>query len=133
MPSPKPWMLVVCLAAFLVASFGFMAAHHLSEAIDVWDGGGSYDFRVWYRTALRIGSDDRTGIYAFDTDSGSATTGFFNPPSMAFLLWPMTLLEYREARTGFLVLSLASVAGMLLVCWRLGPVSYTHLTLPTKA
>lgn len=120
MQSRKYWLVVVCLAGFLVASFGFMASHHLSQAIEVWDDGGAGDFQVWYRTALRIGSDDRTGIYASETESGSITTGFFNPPSMAFLLWPLTLLEYREARTTFLVLSLAAVAAMLLVCWRLG-------------
>ena len=82
---------------------------------------------MWYRTALIIGSDERSEIYANDTDEGLVTTGFFNPPSMAFLLWPLAQLEYRDARTAFLLLSLVGTAGLLAVCWQLGVRGLTFL------
>ena len=113
-------MIAGCLAVFFVVSFGFMASQHLEEAVEIWDDGGSGDFRVWYRTAQIIGSPERSEIYARHEDGESITTGFFNPPSMAFLLWPLTQFDYRDGRTLFLVLSLAATVGLLVACWRLG-------------
>ena len=118
--SKKPWLIAVCLAGFFVASFGFMAIHHLEHTVYVWDNGAT-DFLVWYRAAVAIGSPDRTGLYAIELPDGERfTTGFFNPPSMAFLLWPMTKLDIRPAREALLGLSLLAVGGLLLVCWRAG-------------
>src|SRR5262245_50162581 len=97
--SRRYWLVVACLAGFFVGSFGFMASHHLEDAVTVWDR-GTTDFTVWYRTALVIQNPEkRADIYALQDGEERVATGFFNPPSMAFLLWPLTQLEFREGRT----------------------------------
>jgi hypothetical protein len=127
--TPLGQILLWILAAVVVLTAPYLAYRGWSHAQDAWPTNVT-DFDVFYHAGGLVVSNDRSQLYqpaardGIESSHGGAIGHFFNPPALALLFTPLTLLAQDEAR------ALAAVSYVFFaMCTYLVALSYSNSNL----
>jgi hypothetical protein len=111
------------LALYLLASTVYVGARGVGLMDELFRFPGN-DFVAFYAAAEVVTSEDRAYLYHTGAPPPGvsidrrAVGNYFNPPGLALLVWPLTLLPLYAAKSVLTALSVAAAIGLVLLSKR---------------